>query len=240
YETAAFVSGFPLNRRFGLARGFDLYDDRFPRGDATSISPYTERRADQTFAAVRRWVENRRSTGEKRPFFLWVHFFDPHRPYDPPEPFRSDYRDRPYDGEIAFVDRQIGQLLNLGITQLPTIVAITADHGEGLGEHDEPTHGLLLYDTTIRVPLIFVGPGIPRMATLDTPARQIDIAPTLLDLAALPPFPGVEGRSLAPSIRRTANPPGEPAYIESMFGRLCCGWAPLHGWRAGKWMFIDG
>ncbi|HEY3044283.1 MAG TPA: sulfatase, partial [Vicinamibacterales bacterium] len=110
YATAAFVSGFPLSRRFGLARGFDVYDNRFPRGDAASAAPYTERRADRTVAAVRAWFDQQRGGQSPRPYLLWVHFFDPHRPYDAPEPFRDRFRN-PYDGEIAFVDAQIAELL---------------------------------------------------------------------------------------------------------------------------------
>lgn len=238
YATAAFVSGFPLHKRFGLARGFDVYDDRFPRGDGSSAAPFTERRADQTVAAVRAWFSSR---NRDVPFFLWVHLFDPHRPYDPPEPFRSRFADAPYDGEIAFVDAQIGELRHtLSNGGADTIVVVASDHGEGLNEHGEPTHGLFVYDSTIRVPLIVAAAGLAAGRVVATPVRLVDVPPTLLELAALAPLPQIDGRSLAPALgSRAATLTPEPAYVESLFGRLCCGWAPLHGWRDGRWMFID-
>lgn len=240
YATAAFVSGFPLSRRFGLARGFDLYDDHFPRGDAASAAPYTERRADATVAAIRAWFDRRRAEESTRPYLLWVHLFDPHRPYDPPEPFRNRFRN-PYDGEIAFVDTQIAEVLaaagDPGATH--TIVAVTADHGEALDEHGEPTHGLFIYTSTIRVPLILAGPTIPSGVVVEPFVRLIDVAPTLLDLTRLAPLPGIEGRSLTLLFAARRQSPPEPAYFESLFGRLCCGWAPLYGWREGSWTYID-
>jgi len=240
YETAAFVSGFPLSRRFGLARGFDVYDDQFPRGDSRSDAPYTERRADTTVGAVSAWLARR--TPAAKPYLLWVHLFDPHRPYDPPSPFRERFHDRPYDGEIAFVDAQIAALQAAvgDPDQTRTITVVTADHGEGLDEHGEPTHGLFVYNSTIRVPLIVAGPGIPSDQTVDSLVRLVDVTPTLLDLARLPALPGVDGRSLTTTFsnRGQANT-SEPAYVESLLGRLCCGWAPLYGWRDGSWMYID-
>ena len=241
YATAAFVSGFPLSRRFGLARGFDVYDDRFPRGDAASPAPYTERRADGTVAAVRAWFDRERREQSRRPYLLWVHFFDPHRPYDPPEPFRDRFSN-PYDGEIAFVDQAVADVLTAAgdPDATHTIVAVTADHGEALDEHGEPTHGLFIYSSTIRVPLILAGPAIPPGVVVEPFVRLIDITPTLLDLTRLAALPGIEGRSLAPLIAAGSQPADpEPAYFESLFGRLCCGWAPLYGWREGSWAYID-
>lgn len=134
YRTAAFVSGFPLDRRFGLARGFDTYDDHLPHGEDRRRSAYVERPADQTTAAVRSWLEG----GTPSPWFLWVHYFDPHSPYEPPPDFAARFAGRPYDGEVAFVDAQIGVLLALleakGLAPR-TRVLVTADHGESLGEH---------------------------------------------------------------------------------------------------------
>ena len=239
YDTAAFVSGFPLHRRFGLGRGFDVYDDRFPRGDAGSVAPYTERRADETVAAAHAWFSRRADEASARPFFVWTHFFDPHRPYDPPEPFRSRFREQPYDGEIAFVDEQIGKLLDAAGDG--ALVLVTADHGEGLDEHGEPTHGLLIYDSTIRVPLLVAGPGVPAGRVVESPAALVDVAPTFVDLARLTPLSDVEGRSLRPALeaKNDSASAASPIYVESMFGRLCCGWAPLYGWRDGPWMYID-
>jgi len=240
FDTAAFVSGFPVHHRFGLGRGFNVYDDRFPRGEDPARPPYIERRGDQTVAAASAWLA-RRQDPETRPFFLWLHLFDPHAPYDPPEPFKSRFSARPYDGEVAFADAQIGvlldQLAQAGLVDR-TLVLATSDHGEGLGEHAEPTHGLFIYDSTIRVPLILAGPGIPSGRVVASLARGIDVAPTLLDLAHLPPLPDAEGRSLKATWgeRKAVD---EPAYVESLFGRLSFGWAPLYGWRDRQLMFID-
>lgn len=238
YQTAAFVSGFPVHHRFGLGRGFAVYDDRFPRGDDTARPAYIERRGDQTVASALAWLRQATASG---PVFVWVHLFDPHAPYDPPEPFRTRFHDRPYDGEIAFTDQQLGVLLDTWRQVRrggEPVVLVTADHGEGLGEHGEPTHGLFIYDATIRVQLIVVGPGVARGLAPSTLARGIDVAPTLLNLAGLPPMAGVDGRSLRPSWVGKKEP-DEPAYVESLFGRLSFGWAPLYGWREPGLMFVE-
>jgi len=241
YDTAAFVAGFPVHRRFGLARGFDVYDDRFPRGDDPTKLPYVERRADATVAAALAWVQQASAVPSK-PFFIWVHLFDPHAPYEPPEPYLSRFRGRPYDGEIAYTDAQVGALLD-GIGRArpddPLLVLATSDHGESLGEHGEPTHGLFIYDSTTRVPLILAGPGVPAGRVVPTLARGIDIAPTLLDLAHLPPLAGAEGRSLAPAFAGPDAATDEPAYVESLYARLGFGWAPLYGWRERDWLYVE-
>jgi arylsulfatase A-like enzyme/Tfp pilus assembly protein PilF len=241
YDTAAFVAGFPVHRRFGLARGFDVYDDRFPRGDDSTKLPYVERRADATVAAALAWLQQAPAI-QARPFFIWLHLFDPHAPYEPPEPYLSRFRDRPYEGEIAFTDAQIGAFLD-GITRArpedPLVVLATSDHGESLGEHGEPTHGLFVYDSTTRAPLILAGAGVPAGRIAPTLARGIDITPTLLDLARLPPIDGVEGRSLVPALADPGAMPDEPAYVESLYARLSFGWAPLQGWRERDWLYVD-
>ena len=239
YGTAAFVSGYPLHRRFGLARGFDLYDDRFPRGDDPTRPPYIERRADLTVRSAMAWLAERGTTD--RPFFAWVHLFDPHAPYDPPEPFRARFRERPYDGEIAFADSQVQALLDALSKRdelSKTVVLAISDHGEGLGEHGEPTHGLFIYDSTIRVPLIVAGPGVKAGGRITAVVRATDVAPTLLDLATVAPIPAMDGRSLKAALSGRGMPP-EGAYAESLFGRLSFGWAPLYGWRTERTMFID-
>ena len=239
YETQAFVSGLPLQQRAGLGRGFDGYDDRLTRGDDEARPAPVERRADETVAAVDQWLGQHPAFGP-RPLFLWVHLFDPHAPYDPPEPFKTRFRDRPYDGEIAFADSQIGVLLDRvsrARAGRPSVVSVTADHGEGLGEHSEPTHGLLVYNSTIRVPLLIAGEGVPRARVINNPVRVIDLALTLLDVAGLPPLDHTDGVSLRASFAGVVA--AQPAYVESLFGRLCCGWAPLRAWRDGKWMYID-
>jgi arylsulfatase A-like enzyme/Flp pilus assembly protein TadD len=224
YATGAFVSGFPLDRRFGFARGFTVYDDRLPRGDDRRRAPYVERRADRTTDAALRFL------GESgaRPFFAWVHYFDAHAPYEPPAPFAERFAAAPYDGEIAFVDEQLGRLLD-AVANRPCYVVVTADHGESLGEHGEDTHGLFVYDATLRVPLVVAGPGLgPRVS--DVLARSYDVAPTLLDLAAIEALSPIDGRSLRPALEGRAMS-DEPAYSESLFAQLNLGWAPLFAWR---------
>jgi arylsulfatase A-like enzyme/Flp pilus assembly protein TadD len=238
YQPAAFVSAFPVHSRFGLAQGFTTYDDRFPRGDDPARPAHVERRGDATIAAAVSWLRDRGAGGS--PLFVWVHLFDPHAPYEPPEPFASRFRDRAYEGEVAFADSQVGLLLE-GWRQArgrDPVVVVTSDHGEGLGEHGEPTHGLFIYDSTIRVPLVIAGPGIPAGRVPKSLARGIDIAPTLLDLAGVRAPGSVEGRSLRP-LWEGRSGREEPAYVESLFGRLGFGWAPLHGLRERDLMFID-
>ena len=243
YHTAGFVSGFPLDRRFGFDRGFETYDDRLPKGNDRRRTPYVERFADATTDAVLRWLAaaSRREAAQPAPWFLWVHYYDPHAPYEPPVADLAErYRQSPYDGEIAFVDRQLGRLLQTlevrGETSR-TIMLVTADHGESLGEHGEGTHGIFLYDATLRVPWIIVGPQIAAGRVSRTIARSIDVLPTLLDYAGLPQRSDVDGRSL----RRAAD--GEqmsdaPAYAESLYPELELGWAPLHAWRTAGFKFI--
>ena len=211
YHTAGFVSGFPLDRRFGFDRGFETYDDRLPKGNDRRRTPYVERFADATTDAVLRWLAtaNPREAPQPAPWFLWVHYYDPHAPYEPPVADLADrYRQSPYDGEIAFVDRQLGRLLQTldvrGETSR-TIVLVTADHGESLGEHGEGTHGIFLYDATLRVPWIMAGPQIAAGRVSRTVARSIDVLPTLLDYAGLPQRSDVDGRSASARRRWRAN-----------------------------------
>ena len=240
YRTAAFVSGFPLKRRFGFARGFDTYDDQLPRGKDLRRTAYVERTADRTTDAALAWLDAARPEGSpKSPFFLWVHYFDPHAPYEAPVESMAGAAS-PYDGEIAFVDAQIGRLLRRLEERepgAPPLVLVTADHGESLGEHGEDTHGIFVYDATIRVPFILAGPGVTAGVVAQTVARGIDVAPTLLDYAGLTAR-AMQGRSL----RRAAageRLPDEPAYAESLHPQLQYGWAPLHAWRTAKHKLIE-
>jgi arylsulfatase A-like enzyme/tetratricopeptide (TPR) repeat protein len=241
YRTAAFVSGFPLDRRFGLARGFQVYDDRLPHGNDPRRAPYVERPADQTTRAVLAWLDAHATAPETAPFLLWVHYYDPHSPYEPPPDFAARFPGRPYDGEIAFVDSQMGALLRWldakGAAQR-TLVLATSDHGESLGEHGEQTHGIFVYDTTLRVPWIMAGPGVPAGRVLTTVARGIDLTPTLLDYAAIGARAALDGRSLRPVASGKAMADA-PAYAESLFGSLALGWAPLHAWRTARFKLID-
>ena len=156
YATGAFVSAFSVDSRFGIDRGFDVYDDTF-LADSPFKTQNAERRAEETFARFSRWLE----TGGKDRFFGWVHFYDPHLPYDPPSPYKEEFGGDPYDGEIAYMDRYVGSVLDrlreLGVLER-TIVVVAGDHGEGLGDKVEQGHGIFLYEETLRVPLIFHNP----------------------------------------------------------------------------------
>jgi choline-sulfatase len=236
YRTAAFVSGFPLKRRFGFDRGFDAYDDHLPRGKDARRTAYVDRTTD----AALRWLEAGPSPGTTgAPFFLWVHYFDPHAPYEAPAAFMAGGVS-PYDGEVAFVDAELGRLLRrvdeMGKDR-PTLVLVTADHGESLGEHGEDTHGIFVYDSTLRVPFLLAGPGVPAGGVARTVARGIDVAPTLLDYAGVA-AKGREGRSLlrAASGERLGD---EPAYSESLHPQLQYGWAPLHSWRTSRFKLVE-
>jgi arylsulfatase A-like enzyme/Tfp pilus assembly protein PilF len=242
YHTAAFVSGFPLDRRFGFDRGFDLYEDHLPRGNDTRRTPYVERPADATTDVAIRWLSSTAAAGTntRSPWFMWVHYYDPHAPYEPPADLAERFKAMPYDGEIAFVDRELAQLLaairDRGALD-DTVVLVTADHGESLGEHGEGTHGVFIYDATLRVPWIMAGPGISAGRVSTTVARSIDVLPTLLDYAGLS-APGVEGRSMRPAASGQ-DMEDAPSYAESLYSQLELGWAPLYGWRTAQYKLIE-
>lgn len=244
YRTAAFPGSFPLDGRFGLDQGFDVYDDRFPPSRLGSNEEVAERTADEVVDRALAWI------GEKReePFLLFVHFFDPHWPYAPPEPFASKY-ENPYDGEIAFVDGEVGRLLDeldrRGLADR-TLVVLTGDHGESLGEHGEETHAIFTYASTIRVPLLIRWPDRPpfrdaalrRGTVVPSLVREVDIAPTILDLLGLPPLPDVEGRSLAPLLFEPETSLGLVNYAESFSTREDYGWSEVRSIATDDWKYI--
>ncbi len=241
YDTAAFVSSFVLDRQFGLARGFGHYDDALdpPAGLADSLE--LERRGDRTVAAATAWLAARPAAAA--PYFLWVHLYDAHDPYAPPAPFAQRFADRAYDGEIAFDDALVGELLaraGHGAAGSPLVV-VAADHGESLGEHGESTHGLFVYEGAVRVPLIVSWPGAIAAGVVEPPVRLIDVAPTLVALAGLTPLAAVDGRSLVPLLDRPATEAAAPraAYAETYFPQFFMGWAPLRSVRDGTWKLID-
>jgi choline-sulfatase len=240
YRTAAFVSGFPLDRRFGFDRGFDTYDDHLPKGNDRRRTPYVERFADATTDAALRWLATSSSAAAASRWFLWVHYYDPHAPYEPPADLAARYRQTPYDGEIAFVDRQLARLLHALDTRNETsrtLILVTADHGESLGEHGEGTHGVFVYDATLRVPWVMAGPQIPAGRVSHTVARSIDVLPTLADYAGLPRLSDIDGRSLRPAANGQEMSDA-PSYAESLYAELELGWAPLYAWRTAGFKFI--
>jgi arylsulfatase A-like enzyme/Tfp pilus assembly protein PilF len=228
YRTGAFVSAFPLAGRFGLGRGFDVYDDSFVDAEARPAFLEQERAGTATVARARAWQE----AAGGRPSFCWVHLYEPHYPYAPPEPYAARFRGDAYHGEVAAADAALEPLLApLSATgeEGRTLVVLTADHGESLGEHGEATHGIFAYEATLRVPLILYAPRLLSPRVVSTPARHVDLLPTILDALALPTPEGLPGRSLLPAA--TGRSPGAPApsYFEALAGQLNRGWAPLHG-----------
>ncbi|HNX98319.1 MAG TPA: sulfatase, partial [Candidatus Aminicenantes bacterium] len=240
YSTQAMVAAFVLERKFGLAQGFDGYDDTLDkeRQDTTYRSEITADRVHEKFT---RWL----SVSPASPFFCWVHFYDPHAPYEPPKHLRERFCDAPYRGEIAFVDETIGRMLQeldrRGLMDNTLVVAV-GDHGEGFGEHAESGHGLFCYEETLRVPLILHYPKrFPGGRVVPGPVGLIDVLPTLLELLHLPPSTGVQGRSFARQLT-TKGDAGDSStihYFESLYGLEEMGFAPLSGLICGSLKFIS-
>jgi choline-sulfatase len=242
YRTAAFISSFILDRRYGLNRGFDTYDDRMEGQSPQIVNLEAERRGDRTALALDRWL-TQHAQSATAPFFAWLHLYDPHEPYRPPPPFREAFADAPYDGEIAFDDAIVASVVDrLGQIGLlnRTLIAIVGDHGESLGDHGEETHSMFVYDSAIRVPLILWRPGlVPAGVVVRNPVRMTDLAPTLVDLVGAPPLKTAHGRSLRPLLdgRSAGAPP--PIYAETLMPHLYMNWAPLRAIRDERWKFID-
>jgi choline-sulfatase len=243
YRTAAFVSAFVLDRRSGLSRGFDEYDDRFDAGGALMPDAEIERRGDRTGQLAENWVARQVGdpAADRPPFFVWLHLYDPHDPYTPPAPFAELFRSHPYDGEIAFDDAVVGsfveRLKRLGVLST-TMIAVVGDHGESLNEHGEVTHAIFVYESVLHVPMIVWWPGHLGPARVAPPVRGIDLAPTLLDLAGMPPLAGAQGQSLLPLARGGRHGPAS-AYSESYFPLFFMNWAPLRAIQDDRWKFID-
>jgi len=235
FGTGAFVSGFPLDSRFGLDRGFDVYDDDFGQAESAFSFELPERAATETVAAAVRFVTRHRD----EPFFCWVHLYDPHVPYHPPEPFATRFAAAPYLGEVAATDAALAPLLgSLAETARPTLLVLTADHGEGLGDHGETTHGLFAYEETLHIPLILHAPGLLQPRVVEQAVAHVDLLPTVLDVLGLDRPEGLSGRSLLPlAAGRTARP--VPTYFEALSGSLERGWAPLHGVIQDGHKYVD-
>jgi arylsulfatase A-like enzyme/Tfp pilus assembly protein PilF len=243
-STGGFVSAYVLDHKWGISQGFERYFDDFDLSEAKSLSlGEIQRRGDETVDQALAWLAAQ--SGQR--FFAWVHLYDPHTPYQAPEPFKSRYPGSPYKAEIAWTDSLVGQLLDFlkqHDLERHTLVAVLADHGESFGDHGETGHGYFLYAPTTHVPFLLAGP-YPGLAgrTVDAAVGQADVAPTLLELAGLPAAalePG-HGRSLVPLLSGRPDPPGAlpRAYSESFVPRLHFGWAELRGLRSERWHFIE-
>jgi choline-sulfatase len=234
YQTAGFIGAFILDRQYGFGQGFQHFDATFEAHRAADRSR-VQRTADAVAAPAVEWLQQ---SSRDRPFFAWVHVYDAHAPYQPPAHAGADS----YDGEIAWVDRAIGTLLiAIGSDRLgDTIVVAMADHGEALGDHGEEDHGIFLYEAVLRIPWIMRLPGNERAGSVvSEQARSIDLMPTLLDLARLPPQANVDGESLAAVIRGTARPRPPASYAETHYPSLHFGWSMLRSLRAGEWKYIE-
>ena len=228
FATGAFVGAFPLDRRFGLDRGFQAYGDRMPRG--RDGRPANERPGGAVVDEALAWLE----TNQSGRFFLWVHLFEPHAPYGDARTGRPT--GARYDDEIAEADRQVARLIDaLGPSRETTLVAVTADHGEAFGEHGEIAHSIFVYDTTLRVPLIVAGPGIPQR-TIDAPVSLVDLAPTLLARLGVAAF-DADGIDLGTALSG-GSLADRTLYAESFAPLLDFGWSPLRAVRSGGWKYI--
>jgi choline-sulfatase len=256
YHTAAFVGSMVLdpatNAAPGFDRGFDFYDADFhnPQPGEDRYQSL-ERRAEDVANHAMVWLSHHQQT----PFFIWLHFYDAHEPYDPPEPFKTQYASEPYDGEIAYTDSVLGSVLEVlkrhGLYQ-NTAIAIAADHGEAFGEHGERWHGMFLYDETIHVPLLLKLPGEKFAGQrVDARVALADVAPSLLQTARVPIPAAMQGQSLFPLIdatkpgvgKQNANrgkkPPDRAIYSETNYAHRVFGWSELRSWRVEKYLYVQ-
>jgi arylsulfatase A-like enzyme/Tfp pilus assembly protein PilF len=235
FHTGAVIGAFVLDSKYGLDQGFDTYDDNLHGGKKGPMFMFDERPGRMVTDAALAWLKDRPA-----PFFLWLHYFDVHANYEPPPPFDVLYDKRPYDGEIAGVDQQVGRLLaalDESNRRKDTLVVLTADHGESLGEHGEATHSLSIYDATMHVPLLFSHPALPQGLRVKGQVRLIDILPTVLDLVSIESPEGIDGQSLVPTLR-TAEAVDRESYIETLVPRFNNGWAELRGVRTTSHKYI--
>jgi len=235
YATGAFVGAYPLDSRFGLAQGFDVYDDDYGRSHRFQSTFYVQRRAEVVVERALEWLKE-----QKSPWFLWIHCFDPHDPYEPPEPFRTHYKDNLYDGEVAYVDFAIGKLIHY-LTDYSlfdkTLIVFTGDHGESLNQHGERTHGFFAYNTTIWIPLIVAVPRVEPGRT-EQYVSHLDIFPTVCDVLRVEKPPFLQGISILPIIKGKKLK-DRPIYFESLYPYYSRGWAPLKGFISDKEKYIE-
>ncbi len=229
YRTGAFVGAYVLDRRFGLADGFDVYDDRVQRDPSGAIALEAQRRGDAVVDASLQWL----TASNQTPFFIWIHLYDPHAPYEPPPDYLARAKNVPYDGEVAFADAQVGRVLDWlksSGQENQTAVVVAGDHGEGLGDHGEATHGMLLYDSTLRVPLVMAGPSLAA-GTRDEPVSLANLAATLIGWAGVPVARGMQPPSLL-----SADKAGE-VVAETEYPRSA-GWHALTALADDRWKLI--
>ncbi|MBV8201974.1 MAG: sulfatase-like hydrolase/transferase, partial [Acidobacteria bacterium] len=241
YRTQAIVSALVLNRRYNLGQGFEGYDDDLWSETRPALFLIRSRPGPKTAARAVRWLQDWARERPRRPFFLWMHLFDAHQPYTAPAAERV-LSPSVYDAEIAVLDRAVGQVLDELRRQDrldDTLVVLTADHGESLGEHGERTHALFIYDATVRVPLILRYPRrLPRGEVYAGPVRTVDVVPTVLAALGLPGGGETQGKDLLRALRGEVPPPELPQYCESLLSQVGFGMSPLYGVRRAGWKWI--
>jgi arylsulfatase A-like enzyme/cytochrome c-type biogenesis protein CcmH/NrfG len=237
WDTAAFIGASVLKKAAGFSQGFDVYDDQMPKQEkGREEIEYPERRASVVVDHALDWL----NAQSGKSFFVWLHLYDPHEPYDPPAPFHEKYKHNLYDGEIAYTDQQLGRFLDAMAKKTPaanTLLVVLADHGESLGEHGEFNHGIFLYDATLHIPFLIAGPGVPAGVRVQQQARTIDVLPTVLDLMGGKAPATAQGVSLTPafsgkSVQTTYS------YEETLYPKMNMGWSELRGIRTARWKYI--
>lgn len=228
YASAAFVGAFPLDSRFGLNHGFELYDDNYGKGETRQQFVIQERPARAVLESARRWWDA--NAGRKR--FVWIHLYDAHAPYKPPAPFDAEFRDDEYLGELSYIDAMLGEQLTPMLAG-DTMLVVTGDHGEARGDHGEQTHGLFAYESTLKVPLLLHEPGVIQPRREAGYVRHVDIVPTILQRVGLAPAANLPGVSLLDAVG------SRDSYFESLSGALNRGWAPLTGVIHEERKYID-
>lgn len=233
YKTGGVIASYVLTRSYGLSQGFDYFDDRLREVPGTD----PEKSADDVVGSVNHWLGQE----IQPPFFLWVHFYDPHFPFIPPEPYHSHFANSLYDGEIAYMDNAIGKIINKISTlgwMKDTLVIAVGDHGEGLGEHQEPSHGYLIYDSTMKVPAIISGPNVPHGRVIHSQVGLSDFYPTILEACGIKKESEIDGKSFWKYLQ-SGNIPPEPVIMENRTIHYQFGWATLSGIRFKDWKWIQ-
>ena len=240
YATGAFIGAYVLDSKWGINQGFDTYFDKFDLSESRGVSiGAIQRPGNEVVDQALPWIDQAKG----RPFFAWIHLYDAHSPYRPPEPFATKYKGHPYNGEIAFADSQVGRVIArleaLGLYD-KTVVMILGDHGESLGDHGEQSHGFFVYNSTTHVPFAVRAPfSATRSRQVADPVRSVDVMPTALDLLGIAPPSGISGRSLAPLMTGAVKELGLDAYSEAMYPLHHYGWSDLHALRAGRYKIVD-
>jgi choline-sulfatase len=241
WNTAAFIGAAVLSHHYGMDRGFGVYSDSMKDEASLKKLPgiVAELRGEVVAHRAIEWLQK---ADRSKPFFIWTHFYDPHFPYDSPEPYKSRYPKDPYGGEVAYADAQVGKVLksvkDLGMEN-NTLVILMADHGESLGEHGEFTHGVFLYDSTVHVPMIVAGPEVPAGRVVPQQVRSIDVMPTVADFAGVSSGDKVQGVSLKSAIVEGQRPGGTYCYMETFYPKTQMGWSELRGMRTSEFKMIS-